>query len=68
MNNSVIVIDVGSSKIIAVSGERGVNGTFAIDAFSELRYAIRSAKLRSRVQLRPLCNTLAAATAYSLSE
>lgn len=38
MNNSVIVIDVGSSKIIAVSGERGVNGTFAIDAFSELRY------------------------------
>ena len=38
MNKSVIVIDVGSSKIIAVSGERGVNGTFAIDAFSELRY------------------------------
>ncbi len=38
LNNSVIVIDVGSSKIIAVSGERGVNGTFAIDAFSELRY------------------------------
>lgn len=38
MNNNVIVIDVGSSKIIAVSGERGVNGTFAIDAFSELRY------------------------------
>ncbi|MDY5820036.1 MAG: hypothetical protein SPJ70_01820 [Candidatus Borkfalkiaceae bacterium] len=38
MNNSVIVIDVGSSKIIAVSGERGVNGTFAVDAFSELRY------------------------------
>lgn len=32
------MIDVGSSKIIAVSGERGVNGTFAIDAFSELRY------------------------------
>lgn len=38
MNNNVIVIDIGSSKIIAVSGERGVNGTFAIDAFSELRY------------------------------
>lgn len=38
LNNSVIVIDVGSSKIIAVSGERGVNGTFAVDAFSELRY------------------------------
>ena len=37
LNNSVIVIDVGSSKIIAVSGERGVNGTSAIDAFSELR-------------------------------
>ena len=38
MNNSVIAIDVGSSKVIAVSGERGVNGTFAVDAFSEFRY------------------------------
>ena len=41
MQNSeqVAVIDIGSSKISAFVGERGVNGTFIIKGYNELAYS-----------------------------
>lgn len=38
MNNGVTIIDVGSSKITAMIGERGVNGTFVVNAVSDAEY------------------------------
>lgn len=36
--NVVTVLDVGSSKVVAVTGERGVNGTFAVKNMAEVNY------------------------------
>lgn len=38
MNKSVTIIDVGSSKITALTGERGVNGTFAVHSVYDAEY------------------------------
>lgn len=38
MNKSVTIIDVGSSKIAALTGERGVNGTFAVHSVYDAEY------------------------------
>ena len=38
LKNSVAVLDVGSSKVTALTGERGVNGTFVISGISEVAY------------------------------
>ena len=35
MQNQVVVLDIGSSKVTALIGERGVNKTFLIKGFSE---------------------------------
>ena len=38
LKGSVAVLDVGSSKITALTGERGVNGTFVINGMAEVPY------------------------------
>lgn len=38
LKGSVAVLDVGSSKITALTGERGVNGTFVINGMAEAFY------------------------------
>ena len=37
-NNQVAILDIGSSKITASIGERGVNKTFIIKGYSEINY------------------------------
>ena len=39
MQNQVVVLDIGSSKVTALIGERGVNKTFLIKGFSEREYS-----------------------------
>ena len=38
VQSGVAVLDVGSSKITAIFGDRGVNGTFAVKAYAEVPY------------------------------
>lgn len=38
LKNSFAVLDIGSSKITALTGERGVNGTFAVGGMAEVEY------------------------------
>lgn len=38
MQHQVVVLDIGSSKVTALIGERGVNKTFLIKGFSEREY------------------------------
>ena len=38
MRHQATVLDIGSSKVTVLVGERGVNQTFVVKAFSELPY------------------------------
>lgn len=38
IKNCFAALDVGSSKVTAITGERGVNGTFAVGATAEVEY------------------------------